>query len=125
MHFGGIEHKVTMSKIQNFAEITPNLPFSEFNFYDLYRDFSIESQLRNICEIPAILSYQEQPCSLTEEVIQCNAFLNDSAILVISHTKSRDHGKVDALLGRESLFQGITAVSQFSLFVFVDSIRAA
>ena len=34
---GGIEHKVTMSKIQNFAEITPNLPFSESNFYELYR----------------------------------------------------------------------------------------
>ena len=32
VNFGGIEHKVTMSKIQYFAEITPNLPFSEFNF---------------------------------------------------------------------------------------------
>ena len=45
MHFGGIEHKVTMSKIQNFAEITPNLPFSEFNFYDLYRETFEKSEL--------------------------------------------------------------------------------
>ena len=27
-----------MSKVRNFAEITPNLPFSEFNFYELYRE---------------------------------------------------------------------------------------
>ena len=27
-----------MSKVTNFAEITPNLPFSEFNFYELYRE---------------------------------------------------------------------------------------
>ena len=34
-----------MSKIQNFAEITPNLPFSEFNFYDLYRETFEKSEL--------------------------------------------------------------------------------
>lgn len=28
---------ICMAKVRNFAEITPNLPFSEFNFYDLYR----------------------------------------------------------------------------------------
>ena len=38
MNFGGIELKVTMSKVRNFVEITPNLPFSEFNFYELYRE---------------------------------------------------------------------------------------
>ena len=30
--------KDVMSKVTNFAEITPNLPFSEFNFYELYRE---------------------------------------------------------------------------------------
>ena len=48
---GGIEHKVTMSKIQNFAEITPNLPFSEFNFYDLYRETFEKSELGRMKKI--------------------------------------------------------------------------
>lgn len=26
-----------MSKVQNFADITPNIPFTEFDFYDLYK----------------------------------------------------------------------------------------
>ena len=48
---GGIEHKVTMSKIQNFAEITPNLPFSEFNFYELYRETFEKSELGRMKKI--------------------------------------------------------------------------
>ena len=40
VNFGGIELKVCMTKVRKFAEITPNLPFSEFNFYELYRDNS-------------------------------------------------------------------------------------
>ena len=51
VHFGGIEHKVTMSKIQNFAEITPNLPFSEFNFYNLYRETFEKSELGRMKKI--------------------------------------------------------------------------
>ena len=51
MNFGGIELKVTMSKIQNFAEITPNLPFSEFNFYDLYRETFEKSELGRMKKI--------------------------------------------------------------------------
>ena len=48
---GGIEHKVTMSKIRNFAEITPNLPFSEFNFYNLYREPFEKSELGRMKKI--------------------------------------------------------------------------
>ena len=48
---GGIEHKVTMSKIRNFAEITPNLPFSEFNFYELYRETFEKSELGRMKKI--------------------------------------------------------------------------
>ena len=48
---GGIEHKVTMSKIQNFADITPNLPFSEFNFYELYRETFEKSELGRMKKI--------------------------------------------------------------------------
>ena len=48
---GGIEHKVTMSKIRNFAEITPNLPFSEFNFYNLYRETFEKSELGRMKKI--------------------------------------------------------------------------
>lgn len=34
---GGIELKVCMAKVRKFAEITPNLPFTEYNFYDEFR----------------------------------------------------------------------------------------
>ena len=37
VYFGGIEQKVCMAKIRNFAEIAPNLPFTEYNFYEEYR----------------------------------------------------------------------------------------
>ena len=37
-----------MAKVQKIAEITPNLPFSEFNFYDLYRSTFEESELGRI-----------------------------------------------------------------------------
>ena len=40
-----------MSKIQNFAEITPNLPFSEFNFYELYRATFENSELGRMKKI--------------------------------------------------------------------------
>ena len=34
---GGIEQKVCMAKIRNFAKIAPNLPFTEYDFYEEYR----------------------------------------------------------------------------------------
>ena len=34
-----------MLKIQSFAEITPNLPFSEFNSLDIYRETFEKSEL--------------------------------------------------------------------------------
>ena len=37
-----------MSKVQNFAEIAPNLPFTEFDFYDLYRKTFEKSELGRI-----------------------------------------------------------------------------
>ena len=37
-----------MAKVQKIAEITPNLPFSEFNFYDLYRSTFEKSGLGRI-----------------------------------------------------------------------------
>lgn len=37
-----------MVKVQKIAEITPNLPFSEFNFYDLYRSTFEKSELGRI-----------------------------------------------------------------------------
>ena len=40
---GGIFFPI--SKIRNFVEITPNLPFSEFNFYELYRETFEKSEL--------------------------------------------------------------------------------
>lgn len=45
VNFGGIELKVCMTKVRKFAEITPNLPFSEFNFYELYRETFEKSEL--------------------------------------------------------------------------------
>jgi len=40
-----------MSKVRNFAEITPNLPFSEFNFYELYRETFETSELGRMKKI--------------------------------------------------------------------------
>ena len=34
-----------MAKVQKIAEITPNIPFSEFDFYDLYRSTFEKSEL--------------------------------------------------------------------------------
>ena len=34
-----------MAKVQKIAEITPNLPFAEFNFYVLYRSTFEKSEL--------------------------------------------------------------------------------
>ena len=34
-----------MTKVRNFAEIAPNLPFSEFNLYELYRETFEHSEL--------------------------------------------------------------------------------
>ena len=44
----GIAKKLAMSKIQNYAEITPNIPFTEFNFYNLYRSTFEKSELGRI-----------------------------------------------------------------------------
>ena len=45
---GGIKVKDNMSKITNFAEIAPNLPFTEYDFYDLYRETFEKSELGRI-----------------------------------------------------------------------------
>ena len=37
-----------MSKVRNFAEISPTLAFSEFDFYDLYRSTFENSELGRI-----------------------------------------------------------------------------
>lgn len=34
-----------MAKVQKIAEIAPNLPFSEFNFYDIFRSTFEKSEL--------------------------------------------------------------------------------
>ena len=37
-----------MSKVQNFAEKAPNIPFTEFDFYELYRTTFENSELGRI-----------------------------------------------------------------------------
>ena len=37
-----------MSKVRNFAELAPNIGFSEFDFYDLYRSTFEKSELGRI-----------------------------------------------------------------------------
>lgn len=37
-----------MAKVQNFSEISPDLPFTEYNFYDLYRQTFENSELGRI-----------------------------------------------------------------------------
>ena len=43
-----LKKNIAMTKVQNFAEITPNIPFTEFNFYDLYRSTFEKSELGRI-----------------------------------------------------------------------------
>ena len=43
--FGGIAKLICMSNLRNFAEIAPNIGFSEFDFYDLYRSTFEKSEL--------------------------------------------------------------------------------
>ncbi len=40
-----------MSKVRKLAEITRNLPFSEFNFYELYRETFEHSELGRMKKI--------------------------------------------------------------------------
>ena len=47
---GGIEQKVCMAKIRNFAEIAPNLPFTEYDFYEEYRGAFEKTELGRIIE---------------------------------------------------------------------------
>ena len=51
VNFGGIELKVCMTKVRNFVEITPNFPFSEFNFYELYRETFEKTELGRMKKI--------------------------------------------------------------------------
>lgn len=37
-----------MAKVQNFSEISPDLPFTEFDFYELYRRTFETSELGKI-----------------------------------------------------------------------------
>ena len=39
-----------MPKVQNFAEITPNVPFTEFDFYDLYKS-TFDKSYATMCEM--------------------------------------------------------------------------
>ena len=45
LKFGGNELKVCMKKIRNFAEIAPNLPFTEYDFYEEFRGAFEETEL--------------------------------------------------------------------------------
>ena len=42
---GGIAKTLAMTKVRNFAEIAPNIGFTEFDFYDLYRSTFEKSEL--------------------------------------------------------------------------------
>jgi hypothetical protein len=48
-----------MSKVRNLVEITPNLPFSEFNFYELYRETFEKSELGRMKKILPLLEKAE------------------------------------------------------------------
>ena len=39
---------ICMAKVQNFSEISPDLPFTEFDFYELYRQTFATSELGKI-----------------------------------------------------------------------------
>ena len=48
-----------MSKVRNFAEITPNLTFSEFNCYELYSETFEKSELGRMKKISPLREMAE------------------------------------------------------------------
>ena len=48
VRIGGIAKTLAMTKVRNFAEIAPNIGFTEFDFYDLYRSTFEKSELGRI-----------------------------------------------------------------------------
>ena len=48
-----------MSKERNFAELAPNIPFTEFNFYDLYRSTFEKSELGRIKKLLSLRDMAE------------------------------------------------------------------
>ena len=51
-----------MSEVRNLAEITPDIPFSEFDFYDLYRSMFEKSELGKIKKfLPLHKTVHEKP----------------------------------------------------------------
>ena len=48
-----------MSKVRNFAELAPNIPFTEFNFYDLYRSTFEKSELGRIKKLLSLRDIAE------------------------------------------------------------------
>ena len=48
-----------MINVQNFAEISPDLPFTEFDFYDLYRQTFEKSKLGRIKRLLPLLEMAE------------------------------------------------------------------
>lgn len=48
---GGIEQKVCMAKIRNFAEIAPDLAFTEYDFYEEYRGAFEKTELGRMKKI--------------------------------------------------------------------------
>lgn len=48
VEFGEIEKLICMSKVRNFAEMAPNIGFSEFDFYDINGSTFEKSELSRI-----------------------------------------------------------------------------
>ena len=55
-----------MSKVRNFAELAPNIGFSEFDFYDLYRSTFEKSELGRIKKLLPLHAMAEN-CGLVSK----------------------------------------------------------
>jgi len=61
-----------MSKVQIFAEITPNLSFSEFNFYELYRETFEKSELGRMKKLLPLHEMAESLGLVNKSITPCD-----------------------------------------------------
>ncbi len=61
----------TMTKIRNFAEITPNLPFTEYNFYEEFRGPFEKTELGRMKKILPLHKMAESFGLVNKSIMQC------------------------------------------------------
>ena len=91
-----------MSKVRNFAELAPNIGFSEFDFYDLYRSTFEKSELGRMKKLLPLHAMAENfglvSKSLRPKLGRRSYFTADGNPV---HLLRHPHGKRGAAVGQD------------------------